>query len=340
MDKKKLGISLLMMVLAAALLIWHERHEGASAEQAQYYHNQGTIFGTTYSIQYEGTEDLHDQILARLQAFDGSLSMFNEHSVISLINRNEDTLTDLDFEQMYATAHEVSELSHGAFDITVAPLVNLWGFGFKNKEQVTAEHIDSLLQIVGYESITLQDHHLLKQHPETMLDASAVAKGQACDIVAQLIAEKGCRNYLVEIGGEVVARGMSPKHKPWRIGINKPVEDSTGMNAEIEDIIQTDSICMATSGNYRNFYYEGGEKRSHTIDPRTGHPVAHTLLSATVVSGSCMRADALATACMVLGEEEAIRLIERARAKCYLIVADGEGTRIRISGNWDLTEIK
>lgn len=267
-----------------------------------YYHHQGKIFGTYYNIRYEADEPMEDSILLRMQQFDASLSTFNPKSTISVLNQGRDTVWDSWFTEMYEMAQEINQASNGAFDITVAPLVNAWGFGFKNKENVTPELIDSLRQI------------------KNVLDASAIAKGQACDVIAQLLRDNGAENYLVDIGGEVVLHGINDQQKPWRVGITKPVDDTTGTQNEIQEVISSTDLCMATSGNYRQFYYEGGIRRSHTIDPRTGYPVEHNLLSATVVSTSCMRADALATACMVLGKDSALQMIEsQPDTECYLI---------------------
>lgn len=328
--KKWIALSLVLFGLAV-LLLWKEE------SPVRYYHNQGQVFGTYYNIQYEGSEDFETDIQEAFQTFDNSMSMFNPASVISRINRDEDVETDTYFEQMWAEAQRVSTESEGAFDITVAPLVNLWGFGFKNKEQVTQAKVDSLLPLIGYRKVMLYNQYVYKDDPRIMLDASAVAKGQACDMVATLLEDKGCTNYLVDIGGEVVVHGVNSKGKTWKIGITKPVDDPNGQSREMEQIIETNDICMATSGNYRNFYYDGNQRRSHTIDPRTGYPVQHNLLSATVVANSCMRADALATACMVLGEDDALQMIEASGdAMCYLIVAQGDSTVVLTSKNWNL----
>ncbi len=219
--------------------------------------------------------------------------------------------------------------SNGAFDITVAPLVNAWGFGFKNKENVSQCLIDSLRQYVGMEKICLQRHRLIKTDNNVMLDASAIAKGQACDVVASLLKDKGCSNLLVDIGGEVVLQGVNDEGKPWRVGITKPIDDITGTQNELQEIISSTSLAMATSGNYRQFYYENGVRRSHTIDPRSGYPVNHTLLSATVIAADCMTADALATACMVLGKDSAMLMIGKADdTECYLIYSCNDTTAV------------
>ena len=333
----KKWIALGFAVIAAVLLLLLPNEP-----KKQYFHNQGNIFGTYYNIRYEGTTDLHQAIKDRLQDFDHSLSMFNPQSVISKVNRNDSVLTDSLFEAMYHEANAISCLSNGAFDITVAPLVNAWGFGksvalgdeakrlLGNKAQ-----IDSIKQFVGYQHIRLTDHRLEKDDERITLDASAIAKGYACDIVAQLLRQKGCQNLLVDIGGEVVAQGVNHQGNAWRVGITRPTIDATGAEKELQEVIASSDLCMATSGNYLQYYIANGERRSHTIDPRTGYPVEHSLLSATVSASSCMRADALATACMVLGEEAALDMIEQTTdAACYLIIADSDTLRVATSQRW------
>lgn len=317
------------MVIAALLLLLLP-----DSPKAQYYHNQGNIFGTYYNIRYQATEDLHNAIQQRLQDFDHSLSMFNPNSVITHINRNDSITTDPLFEAMYAEAHAISLLSNGAFDITVRPLVNAWGFG-NNSQHTASPNVDSIMAFVGYNKIRLIDHHLVKTDERITLDASAIAKGYACDVVANLLRENGCENLLVDIGGEVVLQGINQQGNAWRVGITRPTIDATGAEQELQEVIESCQLCMATSGNYLQYYFVNGERRSHTIDPRTGSPVQHSLLSATVTASSCMRADALATACMVLGKKEALDMIERTPdAACYLIVADADTLQVITSSRW------
>ena len=311
------------MAIIAVLLLMPNK------PKATYHTNQGQVFGTYYAIHYESVSDLHDSIRALFSAFDGSMSMFNPQSTLSRINRGEDSVADEYLVQMYRTAEDVHLLSDRAFDITVAPLVNLWGFGLKNRTHVEQAQVDSLLPFVGMEHLSLvplgdgQHFVLRKSDAAVQVDGGAIAKGQSCDIIASLLSRNGSKNYLVDIGGEVVAHGCNPQGQLWRIGITRPIDDASGSVTEVQTVLQTSDIALATSGNYRNFYYDGEQRRSHTIDPRTGYPVHHSLLSATVRSNSCMRADALATACMVLGEEEALRMIEAdTSSACYLIVAD------------------
>ena len=331
--RNKKWIALGFAIIAAVLLLLLP-----NTPKKQYYHHQGHIFGTYYNIRYEGTEDLHHAIKQRLQEFDHSLSMFNPNSVISHINRNDSILTDSLFEAMYHEAHAISQLSGGAFDITVAPLVNAWGFGMKSQEPRTKSqdiNLDSIKALVGYNHIRLNNHHLEKDDERITLDASAIAKGYACDVVADLLRENGCQNLLVDIGGEVVLQGVNDKGNAWRVGITRPTIDATGAEKELQEVIASNNLCMATSGNYLQYYIANGERRSHTIDPRSGYPVQHSLLSATVTASTCMRADALATACMVLGEQAALEMINKTTdAACYLIIADSDTLRIATSQRW------
>ena len=326
-------ISALLGIGLAALLIWGWNDE----PETTYFHNEGRVFGTYYNIRYSATTDLQDSIDAALQAFDNSLSLFNPHSVLSAVNANRDTLTDAAFEAMWSEAERVYALSNGAFDITVAPLVKAFGFGRKSDQYsvISSQTIDSLREFVGFDKVQLMDHRVIKSDPRVQLDGGAVAKGQACDMIAAMLQRQGCANWLVDIGGEVVCHGLNAKGEPWHVGITKPNLNNEGAQEDLQEILAVTDICMATSGNYRNYYYEGDERRSHTIDPRTGYPVQHSVLSATVVSSTCMRADALATACMVLGETDALAMIDRAGdAACYLLVAKNDSLVAVCSPNW------
>ena len=332
--KRQHIISALLGVGIAALLIWGLDDK----PKTQYWHNEGKVFGTYYNIRYSATEDLEPAIQAAFTAFDNSLSLFNPHSILSAINDNRDTTTNEAFEAMWQEAERVYALSGGAFDITVAPLVNYWGFGTKKPTpapSLKGMEVDSLRAFVGFDKVKLMDHKVVKTDPRVQIDGGAVAKGQACDMIAQVLRENGCENWLVDIGGEVVAHGVNAKGEPWHIGITKPNLNNEGAQDELQEILPVTDICMATSGNYRNYYYDGEARRSHTIDPRTGWPVQHSVLSATVVSSTCMRADALATACMVLGETEALEMIARAEdAACYLLVAKNDSLTVVTSPNW------
>ena len=308
------------------------RTKEAETQVLSYHKLEGTVFHTIYHITYQGERDYHDDIKQLFKEFDGSLSMFNDTSIITRMN-NCDTsvVANRYFRHVFTKAMEVSEATGGAFDITVAPLVNLWGFGFKNSDNVSQAAIDSILQFVGYKTVHLDEEgHLHKDDPRTIMDASSIAKGYMSDVVADFLREQGVENYMVEIGGEVALHGVNPKGSRWSIGINKPTDDSTQVNSELQDILYMSEGGVATSGNYRNFYYKDGKKYAHTIDPHTGYPIQQDILSSTVIARDCMTADAYATAFMVLGKEKAMEVLAKdTTLMAYFIVdapdADGNG---------------
>lgn len=291
-----------------------------------YQHNTGQIFGTTYHITYQSNKDLHREILQRLQLVDQTFSTFNDESIISKINRNEPVKLNQMFIEVFDLAKTVSKDTHGAFDITVAPLVNVWGFGFKSGTPPTKAVIDSLRQLTGYEKVKLIGSKVRKQDPRIMLDCSAIAKGYGSDVVAQYLRSRDVENFMIEIGGEIVVQGNSDKRLPWKIGVTKPTDDSTQTNNELQTVLNLSNTAMATSGNYRRFYYKNGKKYAHTIDPKTGYPVQHNILSATVLANTCAKADAYATSFMVLGLEKTQQVLQHhPDLMVYLIYADGQG---------------
>lgn len=231
------------------------------------------------------------------------------------------------FREVFNLAQEVSKETGGAFDITVAPMVNAWGFGFKNGKMPDKNQIDSLRNIVGFHKVKLAGNKLMKQSPNVMLDCSAIAKGYGCDVVAKFLSNKGIKNYMVEIGGEIVTCGVNDQRMPWKIGVTKPTDDSLSVRAEMQTVLNVTDKAMATSGNYRNFYYKNGKKYAHTIDPKTGEPVQHNILSATVLADKCATADAYATSFMVLGLEKAKKVLEKhPELMAYFIYSDAKGS--------------
>ena len=291
-----------------------------------YQHNTGQIFGTTYHITYQSDKDLHREILQRLQLVDQTFSTFNDESIISKINRNEPVKLNQMFIEVFDLAKTVSKDTHGAFDITVAPLVNVWGFGFKSGTPPTKAVIDSLRHLTGYEKVKLIGSKVRKQDPRIMLDCSAIAKGYGSDVVAQYLRSRDVENFMIEIGGEIVVQGNSDKRLPWKIGVTKPTDDSTQVSNELQTVLNVSNTAMATSGNYRRFYYKNGKKYAHTIDPKTGYPVQHNILSATVLANTCAKADAYATSFMVLGLEKTQQVLQHhPDLMVYLIYADGQG---------------
>jgi thiamine biosynthesis lipoprotein len=241
---------------------------------------------------------------------DDEFSMFNTKSTVSSLNRGECPILSERFLKVYALAKDVNKKTDGAFDITVAPLVNAWGFGLKKDLHPDSVAVDSLLRFVGMDCIDLSAGHGIPAHFQ--LDFSAIAKGYGCDVIARLLRHHSIQNFMVEIGGEVVVSGKNPKGEAWHIGVNKPDDDPTSSNRELETVLTLDNQALATSGNYRNFYVtDEGRRVAHTIDPHTGYPVQHSLLSATVLAPNCATADAFATAFMVLGIDRAKEVLVR-----------------------------
>lgn len=246
-----------------------------------YQTDNGLIFGTIYKVTYQSEKNLKSEIEAELKRFDGSLSPFNDTATITRINRNEDIVPDTFFTNVFRRSMEISQETDGAFDITVAPLVNACGFGFKKGEFPDSAMVDSLLRFTGYRKVKLSaEGKVVKDDPRMMLSCSAIAKGYAVDVVARLLKKSGASNFMVDIGGEVVVSGRNPQNGLWRIGLNKPVDDSLSVNQELQAVLQVTDLGMATSGNYRNYYYKDGKKYAHTIDPHglsgaTQHPLGH-----------------------------------------------------------------
>lgn len=311
----------LTIVLALTSLLF-----SACSSKTSYVKNEGFVFGTSYHFIYASPDGKNHEskIIDALQLFNNSMSTYDPNSVISRINQNDSTVNiDSFFIQCYNRAYEISKITDGAFDLTVAPVVNAWGFGFDESQHADSALIDSLMQFVGYQKIKLENEKIVKQTPGTMLDASAIAKGQGVDVASNVLENLGITDYMVEIGGEVRARGKNPDKSIWKIGIDKPIDDPTVSHRELQSIVQLKDKSLATSGNYRQFYEKDGVKYSHTIDPKTGYPARNKLLSASVMADNCMTADAFATAFMVLGLEKSIELSEKLNyLEVYFIYTD------------------
>ena len=310
---------LVLLIVGTVVIIRHQ-------SSMPYQHNSGMVFGTTYNITYQCDSNLHNSIKRELQKVDEALSPFNKRSVITAVNNNRDIEVNDMFADVFSLAQKISDDTGGDFDITVAPLVNAWGFGFKNGTQPTRHNIDSLKSIIGYKKVRLEGRKVVKKDKRLMLDCSSIAKGYGSDVVARFLQKRGVKNYMVEIGGEIVTKGISQKRVPWKIGVTKPVDDSLSVSKELQSVINVTDKAMATSGNYRNFYYKNGKKYAHTIDPHTGFPVQHNILSATVIADNCATADAYATAFMVMGLEKAKKLLDRhPELMAYFIYSDNDG---------------
>ena len=278
-----------------------------SCGRMEYRKSAGKVFGTYYAITYQAREDLTPGMREVMGRVNKSLSTFDSTSVISKVNANKPVVLDTLFINMFNKAQEISAITGGAFDITVAPLVNAWGFGFdpsSDKKWLSASQVDSIMQFVGYKKVWIEDSILVKADPRVQLDASAIAKGYGCDLVADYLRSKGCNNFMVDIGGELVVSGVNPRGTKWKVGVSKP-ENTTENN--VVEVLEVTDCAVATSGNYRQFYQTEDGMVGHTIDPRTGRPAVNNIVSATIIAPTCMEADAFATASMVVSDSVTIK---------------------------------
>ena len=317
--KKSFWLSVIGVLLVTAIFLVIKKTENTSNKTyiKQYYSLKGQTMGTYFNIKAETKypEKLSKSIDSLLVVFNNSLSTYIPGSTVSMFNQSKEFYkADSFLKVVFKTSKDIYNNSNGAFDPTVMPLVNAWGFGFKNKENITNKLIDSLLSLVGLNKVTLDAEGLLhKEDHRIMLDFSAIAKGYGVDVVSEFIEKIGIENYLVEIGGEVRVKGVNQNGQNWVIAIEEPDESiESQKNRKIFEKLSLHNKSLATSGNYRKFYIDDqtGKKYAHTIDPHTGFPVQHNLLSATVAYKNCMVADAYATAFMVLGIKEALGLAE------------------------------
>ena len=295
----------------------------------------GEAQGTTYTITYYDSlqRNLQQEIDSLLHQFDLTASLWVDSSLIRLVNDNSDSVVNGWFADLVAMSAEMNGYTDGCFDCTIGRLVNVWGFGFSKREEVDDHTIDSLLQFSGTQPIIVLNSEnkpvVRKAHPETALDFNAIAQGYSTDLVCRFLNQQGIGNYLVDIGGEVYAKGRKPDGTAWTVGIERPAENKYS-TPEIETAITLENKSVVTSGSYRKYYEKDGLRYSHTIDPKTGHPVEHTLLSVSVVDSAAWRADALATAFMVMGLQQSLSFIENHKndpgaQTAFFIYSDNEG---------------
>ena len=280
---------------------------------------------TPYSVKYEASQNLENEIRQVMRDYYHAINPFDSSSIIAHVNRNEEIAVDSIFTMVFNTAMRVAEATDGALDVTCAPYINAWGFGFKtDSTAVTQELLDSLSQFVGYNKVALIDNKVTKQDPRIMLNFSALGDGCACDLIANLLDNHGIENYMIEVGGEVRTAGRNSRGTAWHIGIVTPEDDPNGNNNNLQAIAMLDGrYGLATSGNYRNFYERDGRKYGHTINPATGYPAEQDVLSATVIAPSSIEADAYATALMVMGRDKARTIAaEHEELAYYLIYID------------------
>ena len=289
---------------------------------------EGEAQGTTYHITYYDATNRNFELEIHnlLMDFDKSVSTYLPTSIISRINANEkNVIVDNYFIACFNKAKEVWKNTNGAFDPTVYPLVNAWGFGPGKKQKIEKTKIDSILKFVGFNLIKLKGNKIIKKDPRVALDFNAFAQGYSVDIVSEYLNSKGISNYIVEIGGEVYARGKKPNGDHWKIGIEKPIDNKESGN-EYKAMVKLENLAIATSGNYRRFILENGVKYHHHLDPKTGYPTKNKLLSASIFSKECISSDANATGVLVMGLEKAKEfLAKHTELQAYLIYSDDKG---------------
>jgi len=332
---RKIPKALPFMILFFGALCVYRLMPGSPGAPPWTVELKGPTMGTSYVVKVVGRDmspadksPIDHAITGAMKDVNQSMSTYLKTSELSVFNASESTepqkLSSQTLEVL-ELAQQISTLTGGVFDVTVGPLVNAWGFGPNGpQEELNEEQITELLSYVGYEKLTLNPNNqtVAKAHPKTYIDLSAIAKGFAVDQVAKAIEALGHQNYMVEIGGEVYAKGLNPQDTPWRIGIETPSATEPG----ILEVVTLSGEAMATSGDYRNFYEKNGKRFSHTIDPKSGQPVKHNLASVSVLAASCAKADALATALNVLGPVKGPELAEKQGIAALFITREPDGS--------------
>ena len=268
---------------------------------------QGSYYAVTYYDEQE--RNFQHEIDSIFHAVDMSVNLWVDSSVISKVNRNEEVVLDQIFIDNFNIAQEAAKLSDGYFDPTISPIVAAWGFSYKVGDSITPQLIDSLKQWVDYRKVRIENGKVIKENPNMTLDFNAIAQGYTSDLIAAFLESRGIKSYLVDTGGEIMAKGEKTNGKPWIVGIEKPAE-----NKESEQVVQTRIALrdkgLVTSGSTRKYVERNGKRYSHSINPKTGYPVEHNVLSVTVLAENSVWADALASICMVMGLEQSLPLIE------------------------------
>ena len=310
------------VILVAVLLV------GCGGNKPQYRTLNGSILGTTFHIIAETTlpiEQISTEVQRINEEANNSMSIFNATSLLSRINNNETDEVDIHIARNIEIAGKVNALTP-RYDITVKPLVEAYGFAAKNRE--AKPNIDSLVEFVGFDKFRLEGNRIIKEDSRLQIDLNSVAKGYVVDLIAEWLDKQGSENYIVEVGGEIRAKGINAKGIAWRVGVDSPFDNNNSPGEHQQRVVQISNSSLATSGNYRRFYYNAeGERISHTLNPQTGRSHTTTLLSATVIAPHCATADALATAFMASDEDDAIELAEQLRdsVQVYFVLAPEKG---------------
>ena len=312
----------------------------------------GFAQGGTYHLVYQKPANweqlsLPDSLSKYFSQIDKSLSGYDQASIVSQINRGENPPLDSLFIECFNISKEIYEATSGAFDISGAPLFDIWGFGFREKVEITPQMIDSIKHFVGMDKLSItydpaaNAHFLLKGDPRMKVNFNAIAQGYTCDYIAAKLELMGITDYLLEVGGEIICKGKNSKGKEWSIAIDKPVDGNFIPGNDIQTIIELTDAGLVTSGNYRKFYIENGEKYSHTINPATGYPAKHNLLSATVIAPTAAIADAYATYLMVIGLQKAKEfLAQNPQMEALLVYGEGEELKVFSTGGVHQRKLK
>lgn len=306
-------------------------------ERKRWINNSGITWNTEYNIKYCHHTNLSDSIISVLREVELSVSPFNKKSRITAINENHSDTLDGYLSRLYDKSVEINRESGGAFDPTVSPLVNLWGFGYEKTGKANRQAVDSILMFVGIDKTRKDGIRIVKSDGRTTFNFSAIAKGMGCDVVGKMLERNGVTDYIVEIGGEITAKGHNPKGQKWRISIDKPINANDTVIHHSAGIVEITDCGIATSGNYRNYHTDSvGNKVVHTINPRTGMPEQSDVLSATVIAPDCMTADAYATTFMVLGLEKSKKLLDKHPEISAMLITSDNGNPFKIweSGNF------
>jgi len=300
---------------------------GCQDKSLEKVHFVGKAQGTYYAVTYfeEKGIDYQIEIDSILDAFDQSVSIYQANSIISKVNRNEEVELDPWFIDNFVLSQRISEETFGSFDITIAPIANVWGFGtYEKPDSVNHSLIDSLKQYVDYRKVKIENGRLIKTNPHIMLNYNAVAQGFAVDVLSKFLIEKGIDLFLIDIGGEIYAKGEKPNGEAWKVGIEIPEDDAKSRS--YNSIVSLKDESVVTSGNYRKYYKIDGVKYAHSLDPKTGYPVKHSLLSVTVIASKSADADAYATAFMVMGVEKTLEFAKSHPELQVYLMFDDEGS--------------
>ncbi len=294
-----------------------------NGDSREYQNAEGMIWNTTYHVTYNGGSELKDSIMQVLNKVGASLNVFDENSLVSRVNVSDSTAVDTDFIRVYVESVKVNRLTDGAFDPTLGPLIEAWGFGKGHKATGDTARIDSLMKFVGIDKTRLSMDTLVKDGSRIRFNFSAIAKGYGCDCVGEMLQRNGVEDWLVEIGGEISCRGKSPEGGKWRVSIDRPVMQKDRILHDSQCVVEVTDAGIATSGNYRNLQSDEKEQYyGHTISARTGRPARTDVISATVIGRTAMESDALATAFMAMGADDVKRLNKSTRLSVMLVLAD------------------